>query len=101
MNLKQQLATIALEFKTASDQKNWAELERLDADLKISVERFVAQTKSDEDRKQLAHFLERIQIIYRLVTAGAEKHREEIAKELTQLSREQKAVASYQNSKKL
>ena len=100
MNLKQQLAAITLKFKTASDQKDWVALEKLDADLKVSVERFVTLAESEEDKKQLAHFLERIQVVYRLVTASAEKHREEIAKELTQLSREQKAVASYQNSGK-
>ena len=88
-------------FRTATENKEWETVGNLDQQFREQVELAVSNTVSEEDRKILRQFLQRAQSVYELVKAGAEKNKAEIAQELTRLSKEQKAVASYQKSMQL
>lgn len=101
MDLMENMSGLAQRFKVATEQQDWQALAELDEEVRAQVKGLQNQTLTTADVIQVKRLLERIQLIYRLTISGAEQHRDQIARELSKLSRDQKAVASYQNSGQL
>lgn len=95
----QELMSILRAFKDATEAKDWDKIKSLDEDFRNGVEAAVT-AMTDADSEQLAAFLKKAQAVYRLVQSGADKNKAEIREALMRLSKEQKAVASYENSAK-
>lgn len=96
-----ELMNILKGFRVATETNDWDQVRALDASFREQVSLAVSAIETEVDRQCLTRFLERAQSIYELVKAGAEKNKAQIAEELTQLAKDQKAVASYQKSMQL
>ncbi len=101
MSVSEQISQLSKEFKEACEAENWDRLKELDLSMRQQLESLVAAAESEEEKQQLEVWLKRVQKIYQLVVRDAERHRAEVASELKQMSKEQKAIASYQRSSRL
>lgn len=88
-------------FRAATESNDWERVRELDLSFREQVELSIQAMQSEADREFLTRFLQTAQSVYELVKTGAEKNKAEIAEELTRLSKDQKAVASYQRSMQL
>jgi len=101
VSFNEQLTDLSRQFKEACDAQDWERLKALDVLMRDRLQTLVSDAKTPAQRVQLEKWLRRIQNIYRLVLKDAAGYREQVAAELKQLSREQKAIASYEKSSRL
>ncbi|GEM_PF-1899817 len=89
------------QFKVATESKDWDAVSTLDTEFRAELENAMSLVSNDTNASKLVSFLERANSIYELVKSGAEKNRDEITEELRQLSKDQRAAASYEQSARL
>lgn len=95
---QEELKALMMKFRSATEAQDWPQVLELDRELREVVASITEAASSVEEKRRAISVLQRLAKIIGLVQSGAEKHRGEIKAELTQLTKEQKAVASYSAS---
>ena len=101
MVLDKSLTDLAQELKEACERRDSERLTLLDEQIKKLVAHHVAESEGETESAQLVAYLKRLQAVYQLVISDSVKHRDEIASELSKLTKDKKAASSYLNSSKL
>lgn len=86
------------QLKRVIEEEDWSTAESINNNIKMSLQRAVADARSDNEKESLIELLKKVQSLYQLFITNSEESRSKIAVELKKVSTDKKAANFYLKS---
>ncbi|MDX1452544.1 MAG: hypothetical protein R3183_08290 [Oleiphilaceae bacterium] len=88
-------------FKQSVLDKDWEALGQVDQQLRTLLSEQLARCDTEEQKRDMAALLRRLQKVYALAERNARENYQEIATELSKLKQDRRAVRAYEQGQDL